>query len=113
MPALYAASDLVVCRAGATTLAEVTARSLPCVLVPYPFAADNHQEKNALSLVGAGAALMLKDGEVREKLGQTVTRLCADSSCLQGMGAASGRLGRPDALELILKEIRQLCGGLG
>ena len=64
MSAAYAESDLVVCRAGATTLAELTVCKKPAILVPFPAAADNHQVKNARSLVDAGAAVMIEEKDL-------------------------------------------------
>jgi UDP-N-acetylglucosamine--N-acetylmuramyl-(pentapeptide) pyrophosphoryl-undecaprenol N-acetylglucosamine transferase len=113
MASLYAASDLVVCRAGATTLAEVTGRGLPSVLVPYPFAAGNHQEKNAQSLVAAGAAEMIKDEAAVAALGPAVGALMADLPRLSAFGQASRALGKPDALQRILDVIHGICGTLG
>src|SRR5262249_32029230 len=62
--AAYAAADVVVARAGAMTCAEVTAIGLPSILVPYPYAADDHQRRNAEVLAGAGAAEMILDAEL-------------------------------------------------
>ena len=64
----YAASDLVVCRAGATTIAELTRLGKPSILVPYPFAAANHQVENAKSMKETGAAVVVYDNELSEKL---------------------------------------------
>lgn len=107
---LYAAADLVVCRAGATTLAEITARGLASVLVPYPHAAEGHQEKNAEVLVEQGAALLLEDRAVEEELGKRVEDLLARPDELASMSQASLRLGHPEAaasvLEVALREAR-------
>lgn len=98
MPAAYAAADLVVCRAGAITLAEITARGLPAVLVPYPFAAERHQHANAAELVDAGAAMVVEDAELTGPwLAQTVPELLADDDLRERMAKAGRRLGRPDA----------------
>ncbi|HEY4000810.1 MAG TPA: undecaprenyldiphospho-muramoylpentapeptide beta-N-acetylglucosaminyltransferase [Candidatus Xenobia bacterium] len=108
MASAYAAADLVVARAGATTLAEVTSRGLPGVYVPYPFAADNHQEKNARRLEARGAALVLPDREVGDRLAACVLELCKDAPRLQNMSASSLALGRPKALDAILDVIEQV-----
>src|SRR5690606_1000269 len=72
MPAALAAADLVVGRAGAMSLAELAAKGLPAVLVPYPHAAENHQEQNARALAEAGAAVMIRDDALTaESLVQT------------------------------------------
>jgi len=94
----YACADLVVCRAGAGTLAEVTANGLPCVLVPYPYAAAGHQEANARVLAGAGAAVIVPDRELSgTHLAEVIDALRGDPVRRRAMAEASGRLGRPDA----------------
>ena len=64
MSAAYAGAELVVCRAGATTLAELTVCKKASILVPFPYATDNHQEVNAMSLVNVGAAVMMRESEL-------------------------------------------------
>jgi UDP-N-acetylglucosamine--N-acetylmuramyl-(pentapeptide) pyrophosphoryl-undecaprenol N-acetylglucosamine transferase len=94
----YACADLVVCRAGASTLAEVTARGLPCIVVPYPHAAEGHQDVNARLHAVSGAAVLLPDRELSgARLAGLLDRLRADPAALRAMAAASRRLGRPDA----------------
>ena len=94
----YACADLVVCRAGASTLAEVTAHGLPCVAVPYPYAAEGHQEINARLHERAGAAVVVLDGELNGAgLAALLNRLISDPPALRAMAAASRRLGRPEA----------------
>ncbi|HEX3032173.1 MAG TPA: undecaprenyldiphospho-muramoylpentapeptide beta-N-acetylglucosaminyltransferase [Bacillota bacterium] len=98
-----AAADLMVCRAGATTLAEITARGIPSILIPYPFAAENHQEYNARALEQQGAAFVIRDSDLKdEDLAQRVLGLFADKGRLESMGEASLAMGRPQALEQIL-----------
>ena len=113
MDRLYAAADLLVCRAGATTLAELTCRGLPAILVPYPFAAEDHQEKNAQTLVEVGAGILLRDSEVRPMLGDMVAALMEDEGRRQKMATASRELGRPQAVERIIEVIEKVCGPLG
>lgn len=109
MAAAYADADVVVCRAGATTIAELTALGKPAVLVPYPFAADDHQRKNAESLVARGAALMILDRELTpEALTAALEPLRADPQRLATMAAAARVLGRPDAAERVV----DVCLGL-
>jgi UDP-N-acetylglucosamine--N-acetylmuramyl-(pentapeptide) pyrophosphoryl-undecaprenol N-acetylglucosamine transferase len=94
----YACADLVVCRAGASTLAEVTACGLPGIVVPYPHATEGHQDANAGLLADAGAAILLPDRELSgERVAGLINRLRADPPALQAMAAASRSLGRPDA----------------
>ncbi|HXF83331.1 MAG TPA: UDP-N-acetylglucosamine--N-acetylmuramyl-(pentapeptide) pyrophosphoryl-undecaprenol N-acetylglucosamine transferase, partial [bacterium] len=94
----YAAADLVVCRAGAATIAEVTANGLPAVLVPYPFAAGGHQDRNASLLGQQGAALVIPDRELSgARLAEVIDALRADDERRRAMAEASRRLGRPQA----------------
>jgi UDP-N-acetylglucosamine--N-acetylmuramyl-(pentapeptide) pyrophosphoryl-undecaprenol N-acetylglucosamine transferase len=103
MAAAYTGADIVVCRAGATTLAELTALGKPALLVPYPYAADDHQRKNAQSLVVRGAAMMILDRELSaENLSRAVTELRADPARLAAMARAARTLGRPDAAERVV-----------
>jgi UDP-N-acetylglucosamine--N-acetylmuramyl-(pentapeptide) pyrophosphoryl-undecaprenol N-acetylglucosamine transferase len=110
MASAYAAADLVVCRAGATTLAELTALGKPAVLVPYPYAADDHQRKNAESLVARGAAAMILDRDLdAERLARTVARLRDEPVRLAAMAEAARRLGRPDAAERVVDVCLELA----
>ncbi len=93
----YGACDLAVCRAGATTLAELTRAGVPSVLVPFPHAAADHQTENARALVDARAAVMVRDGDVREQLFDVVMHLLLDDERLKQMAERARSLGRPDA----------------
>ena len=102
MPELLHAADLVVSRAGALALAEIAACGLPSILIPYPYAAENHQEKNASAFVAAGAAAMLKDSELEEGvLLHQVEDILNTKGKLAIMGAASKQLAKPKATEEI------------
>lgn len=106
MPNAYARADLVVCRAGAATLAELTVARKASILVPFPFATDNHQEVNARSLVDAGAALMFREAQLDEKmLGEAIGGLYGDPAKRLKMERAAGQLGRPEAA----REIADVC----
>lgn len=106
-----AAADLVVCRAGAATIAELTCVGRPAILVPYPYAADSHQEFNARVLEEKGAAVVIPDAELTEgRLLREVSRLLAAPAELRLMAERSARIGRPDALERILVCIENLAG---
>lgn len=108
---VLASADLVICRAGAMTLAELTALGLPSVVIPSPNVANNHQEKNAWVLGRAGAAVVVNDSELDgKKLGELVTGLMADSRRLADMAAASRCLGRPGALDQIVGSLSDLTG---
>ncbi len=101
----FGAADLIVCRAGATTIAEVTRVGKPAVVIPYPFAAGDHQTHNAKSLTDAGAAVMIPDKEVRQSLKETVLQLLNDRQRLMAMSEASLRLGRPGAAREIAETV--------
>ncbi len=103
MGAAYAAADLVIARAGATTVAELALCGLPAIFIPYPHAADNHQELNAAALVENGAALMFRQSELQaEQLADTVANLFGDPDRLEQMKAAMRSRARPDAAAAIL-----------
>ena len=103
MAAEYRRADLVVSRAGATTVAELGVVGRPAILVPYPFAADNHQEVNAREMAETGAALMCKQSELTpEKLADIVADLAAHPETLARMGSAMKALGKPRAAADIL-----------
>ena len=109
MAELYSRADLVVSRAGATTLAEITAFGLPMILIPYPFAADNHQRKNGEYLVKGGAAMMFSQEELtEEKLAEQINALLVDEKRRQQMGQAARGLARPDATERIIEQCEKL-----
>jgi UDP-N-acetylglucosamine--N-acetylmuramyl-(pentapeptide) pyrophosphoryl-undecaprenol N-acetylglucosamine transferase len=94
----YACAGLVVCRAGASTLAEVTAWGLPAIVVPYPYAAMGHQEDNAAILTRAGAAVRVADSELEgTALVEAVQALASDAGRRKAMEAASRALGHRDA----------------
>jgi UDP-N-acetylglucosamine--N-acetylmuramyl-(pentapeptide) pyrophosphoryl-undecaprenol N-acetylglucosamine transferase len=102
MGSLYRAADLVVCRAGALTVAELALIGVPSVLVPLPGAPGDHQSANAAALVDAGAAVMLSDRDCTgERLAPIVTGLLEDEARLEAMGRAAAALGRPDAADAV------------
>jgi UDP-N-acetylglucosamine--N-acetylmuramyl-(pentapeptide) pyrophosphoryl-undecaprenol N-acetylglucosamine transferase len=110
MAGAYLGADLVLCRAGATTLAELTVCKKPSILVPFPHATDDHQAVNAKALVDAGAAVMFREAELTgEKLAATIRELKNDPVRLQKMEKAAGALGRPEAAREIADVLQQLC----
>ena len=118
MPTVFAAADLVVCRAGASTAAELAAVGLASILVPYPAATGDHQSANARVFVDAGAAVLVPDAEAdAERLGAEVERLVADRDLLVAMGAGAASLGRRDAAdrvaELMVRHATQPWDGAG
>jgi UDP-N-acetylglucosamine--N-acetylmuramyl-(pentapeptide) pyrophosphoryl-undecaprenol N-acetylglucosamine transferase len=105
----YAEADLVVCRAGATTIAELTALGKPAILVPYPYAAYDHQRWNAQALKEWGAAEMILDRELSgEKLAAEIRALHSDRERLKKMAEAARKLGQPEAAERIVDECHVL-----
>jgi UDP-N-acetylglucosamine--N-acetylmuramyl-(pentapeptide) pyrophosphoryl-undecaprenol N-acetylglucosamine transferase len=112
MPAALADADLVVARAGATTLAELAAGGRPAVLVPYPHAADDHQRLNAEAVAEAGAALSILDRELTgTRLAETVAELAADPARRARMAAAARSLAHPDAAARIADVALSLLPG--
>ncbi|HLP14658.1 MAG TPA: undecaprenyldiphospho-muramoylpentapeptide beta-N-acetylglucosaminyltransferase [Bacteroidota bacterium] len=109
MSRAYAASDLVVCRSGATTLAELTRLGKPAILIPYPQAAANHQELNARALVESGAARMIPDSKANDLLCEAVIALLDDDATRTMMSAKSRALGRPEAGRAIAHRILELA----
>jgi len=117
MPALLTRSALAVSRAGGTTLAELAATAVPAVLVPYPFASDDHQRINARRLVSSGAAVTVDQderyGPFAQRLQQAVERLLADSGRLARMRLAMGRLARPEAAMDVARVVLHLADRSG
>jgi UDP-N-acetylglucosamine--N-acetylmuramyl-(pentapeptide) pyrophosphoryl-undecaprenol N-acetylglucosamine transferase len=108
----YAVADLVVCRSGAMTLAEIAACGTPAILVPYPHAAHNHQEVNALNLVERGAAAMILDRELSgERLAREIAHLLADRQTLRRMSAHARTFARLDAAERLVRSIVDAATG--
>jgi UDP-N-acetylglucosamine--N-acetylmuramyl-(pentapeptide) pyrophosphoryl-undecaprenol N-acetylglucosamine transferase len=103
-------ADLVVCRSGATTLAELTAAKRPSILIPFPAATDDHQRKNAEALVAHGAARMIEQRELTGvRLAEEVLGLVADVSVRVRMSEAAGQMARPDAARVIVDKILELA----
>jgi UDP-N-acetylglucosamine--N-acetylmuramyl-(pentapeptide) pyrophosphoryl-undecaprenol N-acetylglucosamine transferase len=103
-------ADVVVCRAGATTLAELTAAGRPAVLVPLPTATDDHQRKNAEALVRQGAARMVEQRDLTgERLASEILALVTDGGRRTEMGARARTLARPDAARLIVEKVLELA----
>jgi UDP-N-acetylglucosamine--N-acetylmuramyl-(pentapeptide) pyrophosphoryl-undecaprenol N-acetylglucosamine transferase len=111
MSAAYASAHLVVCRAGATTIAELCGCGRAAVLIPYPYAARGHQTRNARVLEKHGAAVLLDQGGLTpEKLAENIRALLGDRDRLKKMAKAMSALGKPDAAQRILRECRSLAG---
>jgi UDP-N-acetylglucosamine--N-acetylmuramyl-(pentapeptide) pyrophosphoryl-undecaprenol N-acetylglucosamine transferase len=115
-PFLYAmdremkAADVIVCRAGATTLAELTAAGRPSILIPLPTATDDHQRKNAEALVVNGAARMIEQRSLTgELLAAEVAALAGNEAEHRAMSAAARRMAKPDAARVIVDRILELA----
>ncbi|PSQ86910.1 MAG: undecaprenyldiphospho-muramoylpentapeptide beta-N-acetylglucosaminyltransferase [Bacteroidetes bacterium QS_3_64_15] len=109
MGAAYAAADLVVCRAGALTCSELMVKGTPAVLVPSPNVTADHQMKNARSLEQAGAAVLLPEPELDERLDAVVPDLLGDPERLNQMADAAWERARPDAAETIARDVLTLA----
>ena len=115
MAAAYAAADVVICRAGATSIAELTALGKPAILVPYPHATGDHQRHNAVALASAGAAHVVLDDQLTGAgLVDLVEPLLLDPTRHDDMAAASRAFGRRDAADnvarLVLSQLEPLPG---
>ena len=112
MPQALACADVAVFRAGAIGIAELTARGVPSILVPYPFAAANHQEMNARAIATAGAARMILDRELTaERLLSVLAELLSEDAKLKRMAKAAKKLGRPKAADEIASRVIRLARG--
>jgi UDP-N-acetylglucosamine--N-acetylmuramyl-(pentapeptide) pyrophosphoryl-undecaprenol N-acetylglucosamine transferase len=107
----YRWADLVLCRAGASTLAELTTCGKPAILVPYPYAADDHQRHNAMALQQQGAAQVILDAELTgARLYEVLEPLLRKPELLQQQAACSRALGRPQAADAIVTTCLHLLG---
>jgi UDP-N-acetylglucosamine--N-acetylmuramyl-(pentapeptide) pyrophosphoryl-undecaprenol N-acetylglucosamine transferase len=110
MPSVMAASDLIVSRAGASTIAELTYLGKPAILIPSPNVTNNHQEKNAFQLEKTGGALVIHEKECTgEQLYQTVEKLLGNKKKLAAMAVAMKRAGVPDSAKRIAELIISMC----
>ena len=111
MDQAYALADLVLCRAGATTLFELMTTGLPAILVPYPHAANDHQMLNAKTMVDAGAAVLVANGDLTGfHLSRILKELIEDPSRLKKMGERAATLARPDAAQKIVTFCYEMVG---
>lgn len=112
MASAYAAADLAVARAGGTSIAELTAVGVPSILIPYPFAVDNHQYYNAKGLADRGGAVLAVQNELTAKtLADLTLRLLGDPCALDRMRNGSKGLGRPEAARLIVARLQRMAHG--
>ena len=112
MAPLYKQADLIICRAGATTVAEVTALGKAVVFIPFPFAADNHQALNADTLARDGAAEMILEKDLNAgDLAQKIEYYVSHPEALEAMAAKAGQLGHPDAAQAIVDDCYKIILG--
>jgi UDP-N-acetylglucosamine--N-acetylmuramyl-(pentapeptide) pyrophosphoryl-undecaprenol N-acetylglucosamine transferase len=111
MPAAFARADVVVCRSGASTVAEITAAGKPAIFVPFPRAADDHQRVNAEALARAGAAVVVEESKLDGVwLAETIAALLCDSSRLARMSVAGRALAHPNAARDIAAMAAKVAG---
>jgi UDP-N-acetylglucosamine--N-acetylmuramyl-(pentapeptide) pyrophosphoryl-undecaprenol N-acetylglucosamine transferase len=112
MPGAYATADLIISRAGAMALAEIAAWGLPSILIPYPFATGDHQTLNAREFAETGAAEVISESEIGEKLISALTALLSSAEKRSQMAQAAKKLARPEAAnqiaETILEKIHEV-----
>ena len=114
MGSALAAADLVLARAGATSIAEITALGRPSVLVPYPFATDDHQTLNARAVQEAGAGALVADADLDgPAFAEELLRLLADEQGREAMAAAASALGRPHAGDAVADMARETAENRG
>lgn len=111
MDLAYAVSDVVISRAGALAISELCLTKRPCILVPSPNVAEDHQTKNALTLVDADAARMIRDAEAKAKLVDESLKLIYDEHQCDTLRQNIAKLGKPKATEEIVNEIEKLIAG--
>ena len=109
MAAAYKAVDLVISRAGASSISEFCLIGKAVILVPSPNVAEDHQTKNAMALVNRGAALFVKDAEAQEKLIPLAIKTVADDACLKNLRENVLKLALPNSAEVIAKEVLKLA----
>jgi UDP-N-acetylglucosamine--N-acetylmuramyl-(pentapeptide) pyrophosphoryl-undecaprenol N-acetylglucosamine transferase len=108
MDLAYAAADIIVSRAGALAISELSIIAKPCILVPFPFAAEDHQTHNAKSLSSRDAAILIADADVNEKMSHTLMDLVNDKEKQAVLRKNISGLGKPDATKEIVNEIEKL-----
>jgi UDP-N-acetylglucosamine--N-acetylmuramyl-(pentapeptide) pyrophosphoryl-undecaprenol N-acetylglucosamine transferase len=105
MDLAYGVADVVISRAGALSITELCTAEKPCILVPSPNVAEDHQTKNALALVHKNAAVMVKDIDAKAVLIDTVLTLLADEAKQKELSKNIATLSKPNAAEVIAKEV--------
>jgi len=114
MPEAFSRADLLLCRSGASTVAEITAAGKPAIFVPFPRAADDHQLRNAQNLAQQGAAVLIPESELSPgRLVAVVAELLNDRVRLEAMGKAACALAHPNATAEIAEMVAALAGATG
>jgi len=114
MASAYGEADLLICRAGATSIAEITASGKAAVFIPFPHAVNDHQTKNAELLVNRGAAEMIPERDLSgERLSGIIRRLAGNPAALEEMGRRAAELGNARAAADIVDECIALVQGTG
>ncbi len=110
MDEAYAAADLVVSRAGASSISELCLLQKPCILVPSPNVAEDHQTKNAMALSTKGAAILVRDAEAQNQLVPLAIKTVLDATQLQQLGENAGKLAYHNSAQIIAEEVFKLAG---
>ncbi len=109
MAEAYSWCDLLICRAGASTMAEVLILGVPAIYIPFPDAADNHQEKNALAVVEGGAGLMINDSEITDdRACRLLAGLMGNPTALENVADRARLMGRPEAAQVIALQLIEM-----
>ena len=112
MQEAYAWADLVICRSGAITVAELSVAGLGAIFIPYPYAVDDHQTANAAALVNAGAAVMITEKQLTaEKLASVINDLLSNRTKLKAFANAASTFAKPQAAKDVAKVCIQACFG--
>ncbi|HEV2991639.1 MAG TPA: undecaprenyldiphospho-muramoylpentapeptide beta-N-acetylglucosaminyltransferase [Candidatus Angelobacter sp.] len=110
MPQAFGRADLVICRSGASTVAEIAAAGKPAIFIPFPRSTDDHQRRNAEAIANAGAAVLMTESELSaEKLAEAVVELLGDPSRLRAMSAKARTLGHPNAAAQVAQIAAELA----
>ena len=110
MPGYFAKADLLLCRAGASTMAEITAAGKPAILIPFPHATDDHQRKNAEALAVRGAAVLVhQKSTVGQQLATAIKELAGDRKRLISMSTESRKLAKPEAANTIVNLMEEIA----
>tara|TARA_B100001173_G_scaffold309494_1_gene321976 strand:+ start:320 stop:1432 length:1113 start_codon:yes stop_codon:yes gene_type:complete len=108
MDLAYAVADVIISRSGAMSVTEMSIVGKPCVLIPFPFAAEDHQTENAMALVNNNAGILVKDSEVKQKLFSTIDMLLSDSEKRETLIHNIEKLKIENAADLIMIEVEKL-----